>query len=172
MFRTAAFFTDADVRTAARVLVIGQTIADNLFPGMDPVGQTLRVKDLPFRVVGVMVRKGQDAQGRDQDDTALAPYSSVQKKILGSERVSDCLRLRDFAGCHVHRAGTDNRTAAPASQPWAKRTERLYRAQHDGHRRGGQRNQQHHDDVAREHCQRFVAGGRHRHHEHHAGVGY
>jgi len=83
-----AFFTDGDVRTAARVLVIGQTIADNLFPGMDPIGQTLRVKDLPFRVVGVMVRKGQDAQGRDQDDTALAPYSSVQKKILGSERVS------------------------------------------------------------------------------------
>ena len=83
-----AFFTGGDVRTAARVLVIGQTIADNLFPGMDPVGQTLRVKDLPFRVVGVMVRKGQDAQGRDQDDTALAPYSAVQKKILGSERVS------------------------------------------------------------------------------------
>ncbi len=83
-----AFFTDGDVRTAARVLVIGQTIADNLFPGMDPVGQTLRVRDLPFRVVGVMVRKGQDAQGRDQDDTALAPYSAVQKKILGSERVS------------------------------------------------------------------------------------
>ena len=83
-----AFFTDGDVRTAARVLVIGQTIADNLFPGMDPIGQTLRVRDLPFRVVGVMVRKGQDAQGRDQDDTALAPYSSVQKKILGSERVS------------------------------------------------------------------------------------
>jgi len=83
-----AFFTDGDVRTAARVLVIGQTIADNLFPGMDPIGQTLRVRDLPFRVVGVMVRKGQDAQGRDQDDTALAPYSAVQKKILGSERVS------------------------------------------------------------------------------------
>jgi putative ABC transport system permease protein len=81
------FFTDGDVRTAARVLVIGQTIADNLFSGMDPIGQTLRVRDLPFRVVGVMVRKGQDAQGRDQDDTALAPYSAVQKKILGSERV-------------------------------------------------------------------------------------
>ena len=69
-----------DVRSAARVLVIGQTIADNLFPGMDPVGQTLRVRDLPFRVVGVMVRKGQDPQGRDQDDTAFAPYSAVQKK--------------------------------------------------------------------------------------------
>ena len=82
-----SFFTDAEVRTAGRVLVIGQTIADNLFPGMDPIGQTLRVRDLPFRVVGVMARKGQDPQGRDQDDTAFAPYTSVQKKILGSERV-------------------------------------------------------------------------------------
>ena len=81
------FFTDAEVRTAGRVLVIGQTIADNLFPGIDPIGQTLRVRDLPFRVVGVMARKGQDPQGRDQDDTAFAPYTAVQKKILGNERV-------------------------------------------------------------------------------------
>jgi len=78
------FFTDADVRTAARVIVIGQTIADNMFPGQDATGQTLRVADLPFRVVGVMVRKGQDQQGRDQDDTAFAPYTTVQKKILGN----------------------------------------------------------------------------------------
>jgi len=82
-----SFFTDSDVRTAARVIVVGQTIADNLFPGTSAVGQTVRVKDLPFRVVGVMARKGQDQQGRDQDDTAFAPYTSVQKKILGSPRV-------------------------------------------------------------------------------------
>jgi putative ABC transport system permease protein len=85
--QSGSFFTDADVRTAARVIVIGQTIADNLFPGADPVGQTVRVANLPFRVVGVMTRKGQDPQGRDQDDTAFAPYTSVQKKILGSPRV-------------------------------------------------------------------------------------
>ncbi len=84
---SGSFFTESDVRSAARVIVVGQTIADSLFPGLDPVGQTVRVKDLPFRIVGVMVRKGQDAQGRDQDDTALAPYTSVQKKILGSPRV-------------------------------------------------------------------------------------
>jgi putative ABC transport system permease protein len=54
---------------------------------MDPVGQTVRVMNLPFRVVGVMARKGQDPQGRDQDDTAFAPYTAVQKKILGSQRV-------------------------------------------------------------------------------------
>jgi putative ABC transport system permease protein len=83
-----AFFTDADVRSAARVVVIGRTIADNLFAGQDPVGQTLRVSNMPFRVVGVMARKGQDPQGRDQDDAAFAPYTSVQKKLLGSTRVS------------------------------------------------------------------------------------
>jgi putative ABC transport system permease protein len=75
------------VRTAARVIVVGQTIADNLFAGTDPVGQTLRVSSLPFRVVGVMARKGQDQQGRDQDDIAFAPYTTVQKKVLGSPRL-------------------------------------------------------------------------------------
>jgi putative ABC transport system permease protein len=80
--QSGEFFTDADVRTAARVIVIGQTIAENLFPGMDPVGQTLRVRELPFRVVGVMRAKGQDPGGRDQDDVLFAPYSTVQKKLL------------------------------------------------------------------------------------------
>jgi len=85
--QSGTFFTDADVRTAARVIVIGQTLADNLYPGTDPVGQTIRVLNLPFRVVGVMARKGQDQQGRDQDDIAFAPYTTVQKKVLGSPRV-------------------------------------------------------------------------------------
>jgi putative ABC transport system permease protein len=85
--QSGAFFTDSDVRTAARVIVIGQSIADNLFPGMEAVGQTLRVSNLPFRVVGVMVRKGQDQGGRDQDDIAFAPYTTVQKKVLGNTRV-------------------------------------------------------------------------------------
>jgi len=85
--QSGSFFTDADVRTASRVIVVGQTIADNLFPGMDPVGQTLRVANLPFRVTGVMTRKGQDQQGRDQDDIAFAPYTTVQKKVLGSPRL-------------------------------------------------------------------------------------
>jgi len=85
--QSGTFFTDADVRTAARVIVIGQTLADNLYPGSDAVGQTIRVMNLPFRVVGVMARKGQDQQGRDQDDIAFAPYTTVQKKVLGSPRV-------------------------------------------------------------------------------------
>ena len=76
------FFADTDIATAARVAVIGQTIANNLFPGMEPVGQTIRVRDLPFLVVGVMAPRGQDQQGRDQDDLILAPYTTVQKKLL------------------------------------------------------------------------------------------
>jgi putative ABC transport system permease protein len=85
--QSGTFFTDADVRTAARVIVIGQTLGDNLYPGTDPVGQDIRVMNLPFRIVGVMARKGQDPQGRDQDDIAFSPYTTVQKKVLGSPRV-------------------------------------------------------------------------------------
>ena len=81
------FFTEADVRSSARVIVLGQTIVDNLFYGTDPVGQYVRVMELPFRVVGVLGRKGQDAQGRDQDDIAFAPYTTVQKKLLGTTRI-------------------------------------------------------------------------------------
>jgi len=76
------FFTEADVRTAARVIVLGQTVAESLFPGTDPVGQMVRVRELPFRVIGVMKAKGQDAGGRDQDDVAFAPFTAVQKKLL------------------------------------------------------------------------------------------
>ena len=85
--QSGTFFTDSDVRTAARVIVIGQTLADTLYAGGDPVGQTIRVSNLPFRVVGVMAAKGQDPQGRDQDDIAFAPYTTVQKKVLGRDRV-------------------------------------------------------------------------------------
>ena len=77
------FFTENDVRTAARVVVLGKTIADNLFPGGDPVGQTIRIKDKPYRVIGVLAPKGQSANGQDQDDTAMMPYTTVQKKMQG-----------------------------------------------------------------------------------------
>lgn len=80
--QSGEFFSDADIRTASRVAVIGQTVVEKLFPGIDPLGQMIRVRELPFRVVGVLAKRGQDPQGRDQDDTVLAPYSTVQKKLL------------------------------------------------------------------------------------------
>ena len=78
------FFTDADVASAARVAVIGQTIANQLFPGMDAVGQTLRVRNLPFRIVGVLDVRGQSQFGQDQDDTLLMPYTTAMKKLLST----------------------------------------------------------------------------------------
>ncbi|RMG52138.1 MAG: FtsX-like permease family protein [Acidobacteria bacterium] len=76
------FFTEGDVHTAARVCVIGQTVAEQLFPGLDPVGQTLRVRNLPFRVVGVLSERGQNQWGRDQDDVIMIPYTTAMKKLL------------------------------------------------------------------------------------------
>ncbi len=82
LVQSGEFFSDADLRTASRVAVLGQTVAENLFPGTDPVGQMIRVRELSFRVVGVMAKRGQDAQGRDQDDIVLSPFTTIQKKLL------------------------------------------------------------------------------------------
>ena len=78
---SGAFFTETDVRTAARVAVLGRTVADNLLLGPDAEGQIIRVRNLPFRVLGVLARKGQSSWGRDQDDTVIVPYATVQKKL-------------------------------------------------------------------------------------------
>lgn len=77
------FFTEADVRAAAKVCVIGKTVADNLFQGADPIGQTIRIRNIPFKVVGLLKAKGQSATGVDQDDIIVAPYTTVQKRLLG-----------------------------------------------------------------------------------------
>src|SRR5207249_8876209 len=79
------FFTDVDVRSADRVIVLGKTVADKLFSGVDPVGQMIRVRNLPFRVVGVLAAKGQSMVGQDQDDTAVVPYTTAQRKLLGQQ---------------------------------------------------------------------------------------
>src|SRR5262249_670984 len=76
------FFAESDVRTGARVCVIGKTVADNLFQGVDPVGQTLRIRNLPFRILGTLSAKGQSQFGQDQDDTVIVPYTTAQKKML------------------------------------------------------------------------------------------
>ena len=76
-------FSDQDVQTAAKVCVIGKTVVDNLFPvGENPVGRVIRFQKLPFRVVGVLKSKGYNSMGMDQDDLILAPYTTIQKKIL------------------------------------------------------------------------------------------
>ncbi len=83
--REGAIFAAADVRSASRVVVLGQTVVANLLPGVDPVGQTIRVNGLPFHVVGTLAPKGQSLMGQDQDDLVVMPYTTVQKKLLGQK---------------------------------------------------------------------------------------
>jgi putative ABC transport system permease protein len=78
-----ASFTDHDVDSANRVALLGQTVVNNLFGGSEPVGQTIRIKRVPFTVVGVLARKGQSPTGQDQDDMILLPVSTAKRKVIG-----------------------------------------------------------------------------------------
>jgi putative ABC transport system permease protein len=77
-------FTEQDIRNAMKVAILGQTVVDNLFGGMDPLGQIIRIKKVPFLVVGLLESKGQSAMGQDQDDIIYIPITTAQKKIFGT----------------------------------------------------------------------------------------
>jgi putative ABC transport system permease protein len=87
-----SFFTPQDVATAQKVAVLGQTVSDNLFgPDIDPTGQIIRVKNQPFKVLGVMAPKGSTGFGQDQDDAVYAPYTTVQKKLQGIQHINNII---------------------------------------------------------------------------------
>jgi putative ABC transport system permease protein len=77
-------FTQQDVKSATKVCLLGQTVVDNLFGDLDPSGQIIRIKKVPFTVVGVLAKKGQSPQGQDQDDTIYIPVTTAQKKLFGT----------------------------------------------------------------------------------------
>jgi putative ABC transport system permease protein len=77
------FFTDRELTSRAKVCIIGQTVADNLFPGIDPVGEQIRLRNVPFTITGVLTPKGQGANGQDQDDIILAPATTVLDRLSG-----------------------------------------------------------------------------------------
>ena len=82
-------FTDSEVKTSAKVCILGQTVVDNLFPdGSDPIGKVVRFNSIPFRVIGVLKKKGYNSMGMDQDDLVLAPYTAVMKRILAQTYLS------------------------------------------------------------------------------------
>lgn len=82
-------FSEEDIRTAAKVCVIGKTIVDNLFPdGQDPIGKIIRCNQVPLRVVGVLKSKGYNSMGMDQDDVVLSPYTTVMKRLLAQTYLS------------------------------------------------------------------------------------
>jgi putative ABC transport system permease protein len=88
---SGVFFDDADVRALRKVVVIGRTVADVLFPGVDPVGEKLRLRNVPFEIVGVLSEKGQTPEGTDQDDVILAPYTTVQTRLSGRQFIPQIL---------------------------------------------------------------------------------
>lgn len=91
-------FTDQDIQTAAKVCVVGKTVVDNLFPGGEnPVGKVIRFQKLPFRIVGVLKSKGYNSMGMDQDDLILAPYTTIQKKVLAITHLQgiNCSALKE-----------------------------------------------------------------------------
>jgi putative ABC transport system permease protein len=80
------FFTQTDMESAAKVVLLGNTVAQNLFePGQDPVGVMIRLKNMPFRVVGVLDAKGYDTRGTDQDDVVFIPFSTAERKVMGTK---------------------------------------------------------------------------------------
>jgi len=94
---SGAMFGDADVRGASKVCIIGKTVADELFSNSDPVGQTLRIRDIPFKVLGVLQSKGVNFFGQDQDDTVVVPYTSAMRRISGRDFLSAILIQADKA---------------------------------------------------------------------------
>jgi len=78
-------FTDTDLRSVTRVALVGQTVARNLFGDEDPVGKTIRIRQQPFLVLGVLGAKGQSLDGRDQDDTIVVPFTTAQRKLFGTQ---------------------------------------------------------------------------------------
>jgi putative ABC transport system permease protein len=84
-FTSGGPFTQADMEAAARVVLLGQTVVENLFePGEEPVGATIRIKNVPFKVIGLLAPKGQSTQGSDQDDVLFIPFTTAERKVLGS----------------------------------------------------------------------------------------
>ena len=75
------FYTDQDIKSASKVCVLGKTVVDNLFPDGSAVGQNIRIRNVPFKVVGALQKKGQNAMGQDQDDIILAPYTTVARRL-------------------------------------------------------------------------------------------
>lgn len=86
--KDGAIFTEHDIKSAAKVCVLGKTVVDNLFPnGEDPVGRVVRFGKIPLTVVGVLESKGTNSMGQDQDDVVLAPYTTVMKRILAIDYI-------------------------------------------------------------------------------------
>ncbi len=97
------FFSDQDVKSASKVCVLGTTVAENLFPDGQSVNQIVRIKNVPFKVLGVLEKKGGNMMGQDQDDTIIAPYTTVMKRLSGKTKI-DMIQLSAVSADQVQQA--------------------------------------------------------------------
>ncbi|QCX38925.1 FtsX-like permease family protein [Aureibaculum algae] len=90
--QSGSMFTDSEVQSASKVALIGQTVVDNIFlDGEDPVGKMIRFNSIPFKIIGVLEEKGENTFGQDQDDVVIAPYTTVQKRILAIDHLESII---------------------------------------------------------------------------------
>ena len=166
------FLHEGDMDSAAKVAVIGQTVARQLFANDDPIDAVIRIRNIPFRIVGVLVGKGQTGQGQDQDDTVMIPYTTMQKRLM---RIT-------FVQSIVVRAVSAEKVAEAQEQITLllRQRHRIADGRDDdftvrnlsGHRRSGAEHGAGDGGPARQCCRDLAARRRHRHHEHHARVGH
>jgi putative ABC transport system permease protein len=107
---SGAFHTQRDEETANRVAVLGQTVVDKLFgAGQDPIGATIRIKNVPFSVIGVLEAKGQTSWGQDQDDMVIIPFTTAERRVLGSEFVGkvDMIHVNAASSGQLTEAGEE-----------------------------------------------------------------
>ena len=127
--RSGGFFTDRDITSAAKVCVIGHTIVEKLFQTTNPLGKTIRIRNIPFRVIGVLEKKGANMVGDDQDNIVLMPYTTVRKRLHGShfDNVDVILvsaRSLTTMSRRRRRRSTNCSSNGTASTPASRRTSR------------------------------------------------
>jgi putative ABC transport system permease protein len=98
-----AYFTEEDVKAGTKVVVLGATVVENLFGDANPVGEIIRVKGIPFRVIGVLDRKGGSMMGQDQDDTVCMPYTTAQKRLIGITYIQTVM-VSAISPAHIEKA--------------------------------------------------------------------
>ena len=168
------FFSGEDVRTSAKVAVLGAVVRDQLFgEDEDPTGTMIRIKNQPFKVIGVMTRKGQAAMGQDQDDAIYVPFTTVQKKLQRVTYINDMTISAQSQG-DIAKVSEDIKNVLRVRHKIvnAARRRRLHGADARGDGRAAHAGHRNDDLPAGRHRGRIAAGRRHRHHEHHAGVGH
>ena len=162
------FFTNDDMKSAAKSAVLGNTVALNLFPAGDAVGSMITIKGAPFTVIGVLAPKGQSGFGRDQDDQVVIPLTSMQLRINGNQYLSSITISASSPDAVASVVSSVDRVAAAQPSPHAEPARRLLSAQHRRRPGGGKRDCWYPIIAACRSRGRVARRRRHRHHEHHA----